>query len=45
MIGVMIMPNWLINFFAGLGMLETALLVVSGIIIYADIKRVDQEED
>lgn len=33
------MPNWLINFFAGLGMLETALLVVGGIIVYADIKR------
>lgn len=43
--GVVIMPNWLINFFAGLGMLETALLVVGGIIIYADIRRADQEED
>lgn len=41
----MIMPNWLINFFAGLGILETALLVVGGIIIYADIRRADQEED
>lgn len=39
------MPNWLINFFAGLGILETALLVAGGIIIYADIKRADQEED
>lgn len=39
------MPNWLINFFAGLGMLETALLVVGGIIVYTDIKRADQEED
>lgn len=39
------MPNWLINFFAGLGMMETALLVVGGIIIYADIRRADQEED
>lgn len=39
------MSNWLINFFAGLGILETALLVVGGIIIYADIKRADQEED
>lgn len=45
MIGVMIMPNWLINFFAGLGILETALLFIGGIIIYADIKRADQEED
>lgn len=39
------MPNWVINFFAGLGMLETTLLVVGGIIVYADIKRADQEED
>ena len=39
------MPEWLINFFAGLGILETALLVVGGIIVYADIKRTDQEED
>lgn len=39
------MPEWLINFFAGLGILETALLVVGGIIIYADIKRADQEEE
>ena len=39
------MPNWLINFFAGLGILETALLVVGGIIIYADIKRAEQEEE
>lgn len=38
------MPNWLINFFAGLGILETALLFIGGI-IYADIKRADQEED
>lgn len=39
------MPNWLINFFAGLGILETVLLFTGGIIIYADIKRADQEED
>lgn len=39
------MSEWLINFFAGLGILETALLVVGGIIVYADIKRADQEED
>lgn len=39
------MSEWLINFFAGLGILETALLVVGGIIIYADIKRADQEEE
>ncbi len=39
------MPEWLINFFAGLGILETALLVVGGIIIYADIKRAEQEEE
>ena len=39
------MPNWLINFFAGLGVLETALLVVGGIIIGLAIKRADQEED
>lgn len=38
------MPEWLINFFAGLGMLETALLVVGGIIVYADIRRADQED-
>ena len=37
-------PEWLVNFFAGLGMLETALLVVGGIIVYADIKRADQED-
>lgn len=43
--GVVTMPNWLINFFAGLGMLETALLVVGGIIIGLAIKRADQEED
>lgn len=39
------MPEWLINFFAGLGILETALLVVGGIIIYVDIKRAEQEEE
>lgn len=39
------MSEWLINFFAGLGILETALLVVGGIIIYADIKRAEQEEE
>lgn len=39
------MPEWLINFFAGLGILETALLVVGGIIIYADIKHAEQEEE
>lgn len=38
-------PEWLVNFFAGLGILETALLFIGGIIIYADIKRADQEED
>lgn len=38
------MPNWLINFFAGLGILETALLVVGGIIIGLAIKRADQED-
>lgn len=41
----MTMPNWLINLFAGLGILETALLFIGGIIIYADIKRADQEAD
>lgn len=44
MIGVIIMPNWVINFFAGLGMLETALLVVGGIVIALAIKRADQED-
>ena len=39
------MSEWLINFFAVLGILETALLFIGGIIIYADIKRADQEED
>ena len=39
------MPEWLINFFAGLGILETALLVVGGIIIGLAIKRADQEEE
>lgn len=43
--GVVIMPNWLINFFAGLGILETALLVVGGIVIGLAIKRADQEEE
>lgn len=38
------MPNWLINFFAGLGMLETALLVVGGIVIGLAIKCADQED-
>lgn len=42
--GVVTMPNWLINFFAGLGILETALLVVGGIIIGLAIKRADQED-
>lgn len=38
-------PEWLINFFAGLGML-TALLAVGGIVIALAInKRADQEED
>lgn len=39
------MPNWLINFFAGLGMLETALLVVGGIVIGLAIRHADQEEE
>lgn len=39
------MPEWLINFFAGLGILETVLLFIGGIIIYADIKRAEQEEE
>lgn len=38
-------PEWLVNFFAGLGILETALLVVGGIIVYADVRRSDQEEE
>ena len=38
-------PEWLINFFAGLGILETTLLVVGGIVIALAIKRADQEED
>lgn len=44
MIGVMIMPNWVINFFAGLGIIETALLVVGGIMIGLAIRRADQED-
>lgn len=36
------MPNWLINFFAGLGMLETALLVVGGIVIGLAIRRAEK---
>lgn len=39
------MSNWLINFFAGLGILETALLIISGIIIGLAIKHADQGED
>lgn len=35
------MSEWLINFFAGLGILETALLVVGGIIIVVAIKNAD----
>lgn len=40
--GVVTMPNWLINFFAGLGMLETALLVVGGIVIGLAIRRAEK---
>lgn len=36
------MPEWLINFFAGLGILETTLLVVGGIVIALAIKRADK---
>mgnify|MGYP005761549181 CR=1 FL=1 len=39
------MPNWLINFFAGLGILETALLVIGGIVIGLAIRHADQEEE
>ena len=35
-------PEWLINFFAGLGILETTLLVVGGIVIALAIKRADK---
>lgn len=42
--GVVTMPNWLINFFAGLGIIETALLVVGGIMIGLAIRRADQED-
>ena len=37
-------PEWLVNFFAGLGILETTLLVVGGIVIGLAIKRADQED-
>lgn len=40
--GVVTMPNWLINFFAGLGILETALLVVGGIVIGLAIRRAEK---
>lgn len=36
------MPEWLINFFAGLGILETALLVVGGTVIVLAIKRAEK---
>ena len=35
-------PEWLINFFAGLGILETTLLVVGGIVIVLAIKRAEK---
>lgn len=35
-------PEWLVNFFAGLGILETTLLVVGGIVIALAIKRADK---
>lgn len=38
------MPNWLINFFAGLGILESTLLIIGGVIVYLDVKRADQED-
>lgn len=37
------MPELLINFFAGLGIIETAILVVGGIIIVASIKNAKEE--
>lgn len=38
------MPEWLINFFAGLGILETVLLFTGGIIIVVAIKNADKWE-
>lgn len=38
-------PEWLVNFFAGLGILETALLVIGGIVIGLAIRHADQEEE
>lgn len=35
-------PEWLINFFAGLGILETVLLFTGGIIIVVAIKNADK---
>lgn len=41
--GVVTMPNWLINFFAGLGILETTLLVVGGLVLIAAIRNSKEE--
>lgn len=39
------MSQWLINFFAGLGVIETVILVVGGLVTYFAIKNAPEEEE
>lgn len=39
------MKDIVVNFFAGLGMIETLMLIIGGTILGLAIKRADQEED
>ena len=39
------MSQWLINFFAGLVVIETVILVVGGLVTYFAIKNAPEEEE
>lgn len=39
------MSQWLINFFAGFGVIETVILVVGGLVTYFAIKNAPEEEE
>lgn len=39
------MSQWLINFFAELGVIETVILVVGGLVTYFAIKNAPEEEE
>lgn len=39
------MSQWLINFFAGLGIIETAILIVGALFMYFEMKNAPVKSD